>query len=379
MNRLINLLLFGVPFFFLPFLPNPFEVPKVILTEGIIVVAFILYFFKYRFSCSPLLAFCISILVFLQCIHLLFIDAKLALFGNPFRLQGLLLSWLLFVFALFLSWQNIKVKHYFIIVILILHFCFALYIGQTDQGRFYGTIGEPNSFAGYIVFLWPFLLFIKYKFKKIILLCGLMISGIILFGSGSRSALMAFILQIIFLFFYFRNIISKNVLLLVTFIGISLILIFPFVFQSQYENRADIWKVAFFAGLKSPLIGNGFGVIEKTLHQEAFVLQNPIQFYYVDSSHNIVLDYWVQGGAIAVGILLFFVWYSLFIYIESDDYISFIQLLGLVMVQLFNPASIVILLPFWYLIGNAFTQKAPRFRFLERAEALSKYVNQLHI
>src|SRR5581483_8960777 len=128
---------------------------------------------------------------------------------------------------------------------------------------------------------------------------------------------------------------------------------FPFIEnKGPFENRGEVWKTAFLSGLEAPLVGHGFGNVEKALKETSMRIGNNIRFQYVDSSHNILLDYWTEGGILGLGLLLIFLFLSFREYIQHHEKSLLAPLLGICTVMLFNPVSVVTLVAFWFLIGQ---------------------------
>jgi O-antigen ligase len=80
-------------------------------------------------------------------------------------------------------------------------------------------------------------------------------------------------------------------------------------------------------------------------------LYNRLRGYYVDSSHNFILDWWVQGGFIGLGILLLLLFDAFKSFIRKKEKVYIVLLLGIVSVMSFNPMSVVTLVAFWWIVG----------------------------
>jgi O-antigen ligase len=239
---------------------------------------------------------------------------------------------------------------------LIITFITSLFLGNSDINRSIGTLGEPNALAAFVVFLWPFLFFtpgIAHKYRRYIQVGCLILSLLIIFLSGSRSGLTAFIVQAIF---YLSLKINKNLRLSLV-IGLLLIemaYLLPISENTQYENRSVIWHTALVAGFINPIAGGGFGNTELLLSSVIRKEHNSLIGSYIDSSHNIFLDWWVQGGLVGVGILA-----ALFIFVIKNFYVEkrtfeLILFLGLLVVFSLNPVSVISLIQLWWLIGQSF-------------------------
>ena len=137
-------------------------------------------------------------------------------------------------------------------------------------------------------------------------------------------------------------------------------LFLPFVEKSGwYENRAEVWHTALVAGTLSPIFGHGFGNTQSNLHQTSLILNNNIQYQIVDSSHNLVLDFWVQGGFLGVACLVLLLWGGVGGLIKHQAKLELTAFLGIFTVMLFNPVSVVILVYFWWLISQGFDNSKP--------------------
>jgi O-antigen ligase len=348
-------LLFLLAFVVFPIGVTPFETPKVLLAEFIMGLVILLNIqsksWLIKISNSKFLYF-FGGLVVLSLFNLIFYHTSSSLFGNSFRPQGTVLLWFLLFFSLFsksLDWS--KINSSFILVLLAVQLLLAIFV-STGTNRAVGSLGEPNALAGFAIFLWPFL-FLKSadRSSRITGLVGLIMTFLLVLFSGSRSGLVALIIQLIFLTLTkFRVPTKKSTLTCVSLIFISLSL--PFLnISDSYENRVEVWQTALRAGLDKPVLGWGFGNTQVALHQASLELNNSLRGYVVDSSHNIFLDFFVQGGLVGLvlfSLILFFTFKNL---MKKDQQLELMLLLGLITVMNFNPSSIVNLIQLWYLVG----------------------------
>jgi O-antigen ligase len=363
-SYLIFFLLFLLQFVFIPIGASFFEGSKVYIFELIVFLLILLQLFsKKSFSFKHYnTGFLIvsGILLLVAGYHLVFHQSATIFFGNQFRLQGTLLLWLLLIFT-FLSAQvnfDKKIHKIFIFGIIVVQFLCTIFFIGVGSDRPVGSLGEPNALAATMLFMWPFLFFPRPKQKKewLFAVGGMILVASIIFLTGSRSGLIALGVQCLFLFsiygFYGR-------ILLPTLIAIMLLFasyITPFLSHDEYENRAEIWVSALHAGSSSPIVGVGFGNAEYSLHASNVKLHNHLPGYYVDSSHNIFLDWFVQTGIIGLGVLLFLVGKTLLIFIQEKHVRNITLLLGIITALSFNPASIVSLVALWWLIGQGCVQ-----------------------
>lgn len=368
MSYLITIfLLFYLAFVVLPITTSSFEAPKVILTELTIEILLLIAIFKQKIILlikeKRLLSALLSVIFLLTIYHLIFLPTQMTFFGNVFRLQGIFLLWHLLIFSFISSIYPIKVNNsllpFISMAILIIS---SLFLRANESGRLVGSLGEPNSLAAVVIFLWP-ILFFSLKSKNSRALKILIPSTVIIFivFTGSRSGLLAIFIQLMFLTMLYILKVSLTKATFISVLLIGLTLIFPFMEnKGVFENRSEIWQTAWHAGWKAPFLGNGFSNIESTLHQTSKELSNNVQYQFVDSAHNLFLDWWIQGGLVGITILFILTGYTFYQFVRKVKLLEIILLLGILTTMLFNPVSVVILLYFWWLIGRGFT-KIPYF------------------
>jgi len=356
---LITFLLFGLFLIVAPFGISPFEAPKVILAEVAIELLLILTFFpfkKHHFKklINPQSIF-ILILFVLSMDGLLLFFSKDAFFGNPYRLQGVFLLWHLLIFSIIS--KDYKMGHYLKIILPISFICLFLgtiILGVNENSRAFGTLGESNALAAASLFIFPYLFF---TYKGMIRIASIIITLAIILLSGSRAGLVGFIIQIIFLILikFFKIKVQKAVIL--SFIFIVLSLGIPFTEEGGwFENRNIVWRTSLLAGLDSPLIGHGFGNIQSVIHTKALELNNNLKYQVVDSAHNFILDFWIQGGIVALVSVLMLIALATFNFIKHKKILELTAIFGIIVAMSFNPVSVANLLSFWYLLGQGFQE-----------------------
>lgn len=302
--------------------------------------------------------FLLGIIVLVNVFHLVKLSTDYTFWGNEFRMQGTLLLWFLLLFSILSSSEPIKrLSPLFVLAVLFVQFFLSFWIESGTLERAIGSVGEPNSLAAVMIFVWPFFYFSLQKKRWQIpgFLLAMALVGLTILFSGSRSGLIALLIQLVFFIgiVLFRLPLKQTLfaclcLLLVSFVS-------PFLVRGNvYENRGEVWQTALRAGLDRPLVGSGFGNTELALHEASLKLNNHLQGYYVDSSHNIFLDWWVQGGILGLGILLFLIFHTFSRFVATKDTRNLLVLLGLLAALSFNPASVVLLVQLWWLIGQGF-------------------------
>ena len=240
-------------------------------------------------------------------------------------------------------------------------FVMTLISGQNLAGRAIGTLGEPNALAATAVFLLPFAFFSKNLPLKV---SGVLFTLTIVLFSGSRSGFVGFTIEGIFIMLrVFKLAIKPATIFTLLLLVLSLIL--PFIEaktrsnlpQFRFENRVEIWQASFYSGFTSPIYGHGFGKIKKVLNPASVELNNNVQYQFVDSSHNIFLDFWVQGGIIGILILTSLLALSIKGMLAKDKVLELTALIGVLTALSFNPASVSSLVALWWLISRGFSKE----------------------
>lgn len=356
---LVYALLFLTPLVLIPWIPLGFEFPKVIFTEIVISLLTLITILKGKFDWKayykPVGAALIGITILSIYTFLRDLDT-LSFVGNKFRLQGIVILWQLMLFSFISSGIKLKnISSYLLFIPFIILLALTLFIGPNLSDRWVSSLGDPNAFAATMVFWFPFLLYsLESRWSKLLLGVPIIV---VLFITQSHSAVVAIFIQLIcYLLFASKMIsLSKSVIIGLLFILLSYSLPF-FESKNIYENRVEIWQTSINAGLKNPLIGYGFGKAETGIKESAGTLNNSIQYQYVDSSHNIFLDWWIQGGTAGILLfigLLYFVFRRL---IQANQHMLLLSFLGIITVASFNPVSVVTLVALWWIVGQSLTE-----------------------
>lgn len=355
-------LLFILPFVIAPFGVTQFEDPKVIFAEGGVLLLLLARLFTkgQTNSVSKIVLWIFSIVFLLTIVDILFLKTEISIFGNVFRLQGIFLLWLLLLFSYLSSTVFLqRIPYYIYTFILFVESISLFFLPLNESQRYVGTLGEPNAVAAFSIFVLPFVFFSIKKFGKMEILftaISLILVGSIIYFSGSKSAAIALFIEILFVTLYKMKISLKKCIAIC--MGLYLLsYTLPFFQYVPYENRTEIWKAALGAGNSRPYIGWGFGNIEYALHASATKTGLAIQYYYVDSAHNIFFDWYVAGGIVGFTSILILVAIAFLKFFNKKDIRSLTLFLGMITVLSFNPASVVGLLGFWWILGQGVFQE----------------------
>jgi hypothetical protein len=331
-------LLFGLPLVIGVFdIP---EVPKVIVAQILIVVLLVYTILKEKILVGGFKYWIVLLgVIVMQLFRGLGWDEVI---GNGFRLQGVFLQTMLVTWAIVSSrYRKLPPKwlpRFSIMALLIA----AMLVSFNPAGRAVGTLGEPNALAAVAVFHFAFLINSNDKW-----IGGLMMI-LILWFTKSRSGGAGWVAQLSLLK-------SKSLVwtLLIWVVAMSL----PFAeLNRTWENRLDVWYAAVMAGVQKPFFGWGFGNITKALQQSSQKYNLTTQYQFVDSSHNLFLDWWVQSGVVGLVIIGFIVVGAILYFKKQQDWVRLSALIGVTIALSFNPASVVTLIHFWWLIGQASPQ-----------------------
>lgn len=369
-SYLLFFLLFLLPFVVMPFGVSHYETPKVVVAEiGILLLIVFFLLRKEQLSIGHILRSesnkLTLLLLVLSVFHVFFLSSNVSFLGNAYRQQGTFLFWTLAGLALIAQKiQLSRIPQWVFVSLLLIHLYFAFSGALNLEGRSVGTVGEPNALAGAVIFLWPWVL-VKVKGAKrqrvkmlrwVSVFAGVGVSALIILLSGSRSGMVALGLQIGFLLL--SQFISLKNALILSLIILSGISVAPLLDkQTVYENRGEIWKTALIAGYELPLTGWGIGNTEVALKEYNLKLYNRLRGYYVDSSHNFLLDWWIQGGFIGLSLVVLLAVNALGGFVQAQDRLRLSLLLGVLAVMLFNPVSVVTLVHFWWLVGQGVSNK----------------------
>ena len=358
-NWFVVSLLFLLPLVIFPYGSSYFEVPKVLLGQILIEAAFLYLFFRSGYKLKNIdkrFLFLVGIIAFISLTHLFVTPTATVFWGNQFRLQGTFLLWHLIIFSLLCSVSSSDKFSKWVPILAFLGLFLSIFLlGLDPNGRAVGTLGEPNSLAAAALFIWPFIYFslkgdrIKLLYKAILLTAAL----IIIIFSGSRSALLGFVLQLLFLILVSRLSVKISVVGVIVLLLASLTL--PFLEDTGlFENRSDVWRISALTAIKNPALGFGFGNAEHYIRATAQEVNSNIQYQYVDSAHNVLLDYLIQGGVPGLLALVVLIFLSVRNFVAQRRILEVTLLLGVFTVMLFNPVSVVILLYFWWIIAQGF-------------------------
>jgi len=367
---LTYLLLFIVPLIVVPGISLRFEPPKVLVAELLIqaLAVYIIMSGKFAFkTVSRVLIGALGLLFLLSLFHLILNPTEANLFGNIFRLQGTILFWHLLVLTLIAQSLYFRLNsRYIYLCSFIAVLIGGLIYGSNANGRWIGSLGEPNAFGAIIILMFPFVfLGARSIWIRTIALIGA--SGVIYF-SQSRSALIAFCLQLLFMIlvkiFQGRQLLASIVCLFLLVCSLSLPILEreyflrtntdPFAFR--FEDRAEIWKVAVNAGLNSPIYGTGLESIQLQIKETAQKMNANVQYQTIDSAHNLLLDIWIWGGSIGLILLITLIILTFKNLITKKLTLEATVFIGLLSVMSFNPTTVSVLAGFWWIIGRSFSK-----------------------
>ncbi len=360
-SKTVAFLLFFLPFIFLPFIPLGFETPKVFVFELLIEILFVSNLLFNKLSLPKSRIFLVSLIgIFLVSLYgMVFHYSATIFFQNPIRLQGTFLFWHVLIWtylsALFpFKPDSFRIAFSSLIVLLV----GAVFFHEPVTSRSVSFLGEPNALASVTVFFLPFCLFaqkLPLRKKTAAQLSAIGIAAVIIALSGSRSGLIAFGIELFLWLLFTKKIFSSQLIICIGVMIYIFSLFLPFFnAQETWENRSVIWQTSLVASQQHPFLGVGFGNMTSAIHIAASKSGSNLQYVNVDSSHNIFLDWLLQGGVIGLFILLLLIVVTLKNYLTSHNYFGVVILFALVTVLSFNPASIVTLVAFWWIIGSSF-------------------------
>ncbi len=355
----IIFLLFALPLIVWPIGVSFYEIPKIIVGITIIYLS-ILFTVIYHIVKNTKISLSIPhkiislILISLTLYSLIILYTSEMFWGSIFRSQGIFLLWLLLGFSIVSSQFKITKSYFYAAILSFIILSITTFVmPSTLIGRNVGLLGEPNALASVILFIWVWGYF-YFKNKQSYYWIPLFLSSLfVILSTRSRSGLVGFILQTLFLILIHKCNFSLKKSTIICTILLLLSTFAPFFEKNRlFENRWEIWQTAFHSGAQKPILGNGFGNIEQSLLSSSKSLSNNIRFQKVDSSHNFILDWWVQGGIIGVGLQIYTFFVIITNFIKHRSQLEIALLMGVTTALFFNPASIVTLVHLWWLWGR---------------------------
>lgn len=222
---------------------------------------------------------------------------------------------------------------------------FSFWIRNIGRQQVFGLFGNVNYFAEYLIVPLPIavsLFFVsRNKFKKILLLIGILAMSTSLIVTFTRGSYLGFGASLIFMSFLFlisrgKNFIKNNKKIFIIILAVVIIITFLFAIptplnksgtviskiksrisitqltqSSSIKRRIATWKFTALMIKDHPLLGLGIGTYKyNTLRYQAkFFEQGENRSLYphgfADKAHNEYLQLWAEMGIIGLGI---FIW-----------------------------------------------------------------------
>lgn len=358
---IILFLLFVLPFVVIPYGAGAFDTPKILAAQSGIVLLAVFAVRNWKGSDwaaireNPVFRIFITgltVLITVQVASGHFQPG--AVFGNTFRFQGVITVYLMYLWMVLSSRyplsDNVAAPMAGLAVTGLA--VSALLIRDPGTGRAAGVAGEPNMLAAVMLFLFPFIMTgrVLGKSVKTALILALIISVV---WTYSLSGLMGLVAEWFVYISLTNRTFSRFPVPGIIAFGLVMMLALPFLSPAgrTRESRPDIWKAAFVAGTSSPLIGHGFGAVDPVIQTAAEKLHLPVRYLFVDSSRNILLDWWVQAGLAGTGLFLYLM-YMVLRNISVRKLSESMAFTGLFICLLFNPAGICTPIMFWWSVGQ---------------------------
>lgn len=197
-------------------------------------------------------------------------------------------------------------------------------------GRAVSTFGQPNYLACWLLLVLPFSAYLYYlsqkKFIKIIWVIVFVFGLAALFFTGSRAALLVFLLvSVIWYLWFFTKKKKVSFLKICSVSGGALLILFLFLFflassnQARFQEffdfnkgsmaaRLDLWQSGLQAIAQKPLFGYGLEnqkeVYIKYYKVDWALYANPNT--YSDRAHNLILDIMLTSGIVGLAVFVYF-------------------------------------------------------------------------
>ncbi|MEK7523783.1 MAG: O-antigen ligase family protein [Patescibacteria group bacterium] len=342
-----------------------FEFPKVILLifwVGILTLLSIVDFASlkaeapfFHWKKLPRPLFFLGIFFVAQLLAYIFsVNPKVSLMGDGVRFQGLLMNieYVLLVlntFYFFARFPQEKTQFLWKLMQILavvecllallpyvfpLTFPFYLFTPAFFAGRVYGTFGNPNYLAAFLITVLPFVIFdvpgraveAGQPLKKFLAYPLVALIMFTLFLTGSRSAWIALLLAFLGLGII-QIIKDKQYKIMAVVFGIVLFLALGFIFKStltatipqasrlsfdtanstSLKTRLHLWKAGIKMALQRPITGYGQETIKGNIepYLPEYLAANDV--FFIDRTHSELIDIFVTQGSLGlIGYLGFF-------------------------------------------------------------------------
>lgn len=191
-------------------------------------------------------------------------------------------------------------------------------IEEYGKNRFGGIYGNPNSLGAIIELIWPFLVYIIYRFKSntklyFCSILALVCSMSTLYLSGSRGAMMAVLVEsIIFVaIYYFRRIGFSSWKKYTVYI-FALIMISLLIFKQSYQRSYDAERLLAFSSTWSMFLDHyvlGVGYAQWGEFYKNIYISPYAKEHWLHHPHNVYLYILAETGVVGfsafIGILFF--------------------------------------------------------------------------
>lgn len=350
-HTIVYFILFTTPLVFLPGLVLGFELPKLIVFQICTLGILFLFFHKFlqtgkvkiysafKNRSIKRLLFIVLAIVFLSTIFS--IAPRLSFWGSFHRILGTHTYLFLIIFFILTSFTFVKKRHWEVAYQIIFNsFLFAIFYGllqfinldpigmdlqEISLGRVVSSFGHPNYMATFLIFtIFPLISYFKVQKKPVhlgisVFLC---LFGIII--TGSRAALIAFVIAAI-LYLVLSSIKSSKKGLLIgsaTFllvISTSLIYLNTHLHSQSSENgilerfslqeddrslqsRVSIWKPALISVEDNLFFGSGFETFSLVYaqHMDPQIYQVERITSIPDKAHNSIVEILVENGLLGL-------------------------------------------------------------------------------
>ena len=354
-NRSLHLLLLFC-IFILPLIPAMFDrgyeeikVLFLLYSMSIVVVFFslIAVLKKIRVRLTKISTMLILFLISLLVTSFTGINPEQSLLGTSPYFQGLVTFLFLSIFSYILSQTSINERKIYqtliasasvISSIALIQFI-SLLLGRevtTYAGRVISTFGQPNFFAGYLLFIIPLQLVLirkALKYERVFLLVSLSLSILAIAVSFSRTAIIlcAILISLWLISISMKTKVKRIILICLVVGGIGYALISSKIIQEEFiqpitkqtvemanvQKRVFIWQVAIAQIEKHPILGYGLENIGE-VYPKQYDFNHPKPAFYhmlkdlnIDNTHNLFLNLFLWGGGVVTLVfclLIFTLW-----------------------------------------------------------------------
>jgi len=214
--------------------------------------------------------------------------------------------------------------------------------GKTYFGRPLGTLGGPNTVAGFLT-MGLFFIDKAFRGRNLSIIVTLVFVAVLL--TGSRAGIAGLLIMVVFfLLSSFKKVLFWKISIILGILALSGLVILTAFKQrpsSKFENRGLFWEMAISFIRQRPLLGYG-AETQEVLYEKEFARQEmPLSEMMVDRSHNLFLDIILWSGFSGLALFLLWIGSNIRQMIIGKQYVNIAALFSWFVFSMFQPLGVI--------------------------------------